>query len=197
MSGNYPTSPGFRSIGFSTKNFNLSSQTISGRMQVRRIGSSRFEFSAQYPPMTASEFQPVMAFIASQDGMADTFQITLPDISYSAGNATGTVRVNNVGGYAVGSGIISVDGLNGTIKAGDVIKFSNHSKVYMLTSDATGSSGNASLQITPNLKEAIIDDAIVIYNAVPFTVRLNNDVQQFTVGVTGLRQFEVDFIEAI
>ena len=141
--------------------------------------------------------QPVIAFITSQKGMAETFQIVLPDISQPSGTVGGTIRVDNVNGYSIGDGSIVVDGITGTLKAGDVVKFGNHSKVYMLTTDATASNGSATLNISPTLRDDLVDGEIIIYINVPFTVRLNNDIQEFAVGVTGLRQFEVDFIEAI
>lgn len=197
MSGTYPTSPGFTSIGFSTKHFNLSSESISGRIQVRKIGGSRFEFSVSYPPMTASEFQPVMTFIASQEGMADSFQITLPDICYKTGTATGSAYTNTLNPFGIGDTNLFVDGFTGTLKAGDLVKFANHSKVYMIMSNVTGNGGSTAITIKPGLIASVPNDTEMIYDAVPFTVRLTNDVQEFSVGVTGLRQYEVDFVEVI
>lgn len=192
MSGTYPSSPGFTAVGFKIKTYSLKSESISGRIQVRNIGSSKFEFSASYPPMTASEFNPVLAFVTAQEGMKETFQITLPQISYKSGNASGAVRVNTGTALSVGTGLVPIDGLSGTLKAGDMIKFSGHSKVYMVKSDLTG---NGNLDITPTLQAAVVDDAVVTYDAVPFTVRLSNAVQEFSVDVSGHRSYEVDFIE--
>lgn len=192
MSGTYPSSPGFTAVGFKIKTYSLKSESISGRIQVRNIGSSKFEFSASYPPMTASEFNPVLAFVAAQEGMKETFQITLPQISYKTGDASGAVRVNTGTALSVGTGLVPIDGLSGTLKAGDMIKFSGHSKVYMVKSDLTG---NGNLDITPTLQATVADDAVVTYDAVPFTVRLSNSVQEFSVDVSGHRSYEVDFIE--
>lgn len=192
MSGTYPSSPGFTAVGFKIKTYSLKSESISGRIQVRNIGSSKFEFSASYPPMTASEFNPVLAFVTAQEGMKETFQITLPQISYKTGNASGAVRVNTGTALSVGTGLVPIDGLSGTLKAGDMIKFSGHSKVYMVKSDLTG---NGDLDITPTLQATVADDAVVTYDAVPFTVRLSNSVQEFSVDVSGHRSYEVDFIE--
>ena len=194
MSGTYPSSPGFSALGFKTKTYSLKSESISGKVQVRNIGSSKFEFSVTYPPLTATEFNPVMAFIAAQEGMKETFQITLPDISYKTGNASGTVRVNAASGVAAGETDIAVDGLTGTLKAGDLVKFNGHSKVYMITQNLTGS---GTLKIQPPLLNAVANDEAIVYDAVQFTVRLNNTVQEFSVNVAGHRTYEVDFIEVI
>ena len=192
MSGTYPTTPIFSTIGFRSVNYNLSSQSISGRTQVRNIGGQRFEFSAQYTRMTRSEFAPILIFTMAQRGSAETFTIVLPQISSKSGDASGTILVN--GAADIGATTVGVDGVTGTLKAGDMVKFANHSKVYMLTADRAGD-GNISIQ--PALRVAVPNDNAVTFDSVPFTVRLNNDVQEFNLGSASLVDYEIDMIEAV
>jgi hypothetical protein len=192
MSGTYPTTPIFSTIGFRSVNYNLSSQSISGRTQVRNIGGQRFEFSAQYTRMTRSEFAPILVFTMAQRGSAETFTIVLPQISSKSGDASGTILVN--GAADIGATTVGVDGVTGTLKAGDMVKFANHSKVYMLTADRAGD-GNISIQ--PALRVAVPNDNAVTFDSVPFTVRLNNDVQEFNLGSASLVDYEIDMIEAV
>jgi hypothetical protein len=192
MSGTYPTTPIFSTIGFKSVNYNLSSQSISGRTQVRNIGGQRFEFSAQYTRMTRSEFAPILVFTMAQRGSAETFTIVLPQISSKSGDASGTILVN--GAADIGATTVGVDGVTGTLKAGDMVKFANHSKVYMLTADRAGD-GNISIQ--PALRVAVPNDNAVTFDSVPFTVRLNNDVQEFNLGSASLVDYEIDMIEAV
>jgi hypothetical protein len=192
MSGTYPTSPVFTSANFRSEFFNLSSQTISGRTQVRNIGGQRFTFTAAYPPMTRAEFSPVMGFIMAQRGMAETFTIVLPDVSSSSGSVSGTISAAAAGG--IGDTSIAVDGFTGTLKAGDVFKFANHAKVYMATADRSGS---GTLAFQPALVAAVSDNEVITHNNVPFTVRLNNDVQEYGIATDLSYSYEVDFIEAI
>ena len=192
MSGTYPTSPVFTSANFRSEFFNLSSQTISGRTQVRNIGGQRFTFTAAYPPMTRTEFSPVMGFIMAQRGMAETFTIVLPDVSSSSGSVSGTISAAAAGG--IGDTSIAVDGFTGTLKAGDVFKFANHAKVYMATADRSGS---GTLAFQPALVAAVSDNEVITHNNVPFTVRLNNDVQEYGIATDLSYSYEVDFIEAI
>lgn len=191
MSGTYPSTPSFNQIGFTAKSYNLMSESLSGRTQVRHIGGQRFEFKASYPPITATEFAPVNAFIMSQNGSAETFQIILPEISVKSGNATGAVKAT--ASAAIGATSVGIDGLSGTLKAGDTIKFGNHSKVYIIVTNRTGT---GSLTFFPALRTAIANNTDVIYTAVPFTVRLKNDVQKYTLGLASLVKYEIDFIEA-
>lgn len=192
MSGIYPATPVFKSINFTSKYYNLSSESISGRTQVRNIGGQRFEFSAAYSKLSRSEFAPVQAFVMAQRGMAETFSIVLPEISSQSGDASGTVLTSIA--EDIGQTDISIDGLVGTLKAGDMIKFDNHSKVYMIVSDLTGP---GTLSIQPALRVAVSDNTALTYDNVPFTVRLNNDVQRYALGSASLLDYEVDFIEAV
>lgn len=192
MSGTYPTTPVFSSLNFQGQFFNLSSETISGRMQVRNIGGQRFGFSAAYPSMTRAEFAPVMGFLMAQRGMAETFTIVLPEVSNSSGSVSGTIITNAIG--AIGDTSIAVDGFTGVLKAGDVIKFTGHDKIYMATADR---SGTGSLSFQPALVSGVSDNTAISHNNVAFTVRLANDVQEYEIS-TGLHyKYEVDFIEAI
>jgi hypothetical protein len=195
MSGTFPAEPKFASTNFRSVSYNVSSTTITGRTQVRSLGGQRFEFSASYPALTRQEFAPVQAFIMSQRGMADTFSIVLPQISEKSGDAAGTVLVDGV--TAIGATSVAVTGATGTFSAGDVIKFNGHSKVYMLVTDSTAVAGEATLTITPPLREALADNEGVVFDDVPFLVRLSNDVQEYKVGLASIVEYEVDFIEAL
>mgnify|MGYP006232654725 FL=1 len=88
--------------------------------------------------------------------------------------------------------------MTGTLKAGDFVKFAGDTKVYMVVSDVTADGSNeATLTIEPPLRSAISDNASVTYDGVEFTVRLTNDLQQFSTDDLDTFRFEVDFIEAL
>jgi hypothetical protein len=195
MSGTYPTSPEFRSINFSSEQKTITSTSDSGKMYTVQVDGQRFKFSATYPPMSRAEFAPVIAFIMKQRSQKETFQIALPDLKNAKGDVSGVVLVNGL--HSAGDTTIDVDGMTGTLKAGDFVQFNGHSKVYMVVADATDSSGSATLTIEPPLREDVADNSAVTYDGVEFTVRLTNDVQQFNTGDLDLYRFEVDFIEAL
>jgi len=195
MAGTYPTTPEFASVGFSSEQKTITSTSDSGKMYSVQIDGQRFKFSASYPPMNRSEFAPVYAFIMKQRSQKETFQIALPDLKNAKGDVSGVVLVN--GSHTAGDTTIDVDGMTGTLKAGDFVNFNGHSKVYMVVADATASSGSATLTIEPPLREDVADNSAVTYDGVEFTVRLTNDVQQFNTGDLDLYRFEVDFIEAL
>lgn len=196
MSGTYPTTPEFRSLNFSSEQKTLTSTTDSGKMFSTQVDGQRFKFSATYPPMSRSDFAPVYAFIMKQRSQKETFQISLPDIKNAKGNVSGTVLVNN--SHTAGDTTITVDAMTGTLKAGDLVQFAGHNKVYMIVADATADGSNeATLTIEPPLRSAISDNAVVTYDGIEFTVRLTNDIQQFATDDIDTFKFEVDFIEAL
>jgi hypothetical protein len=195
MSGTYPTTPEFRSMSFSSEQKTITSTTDSGKMFSVQVDGQRFKFSASYPPMSRTDFAPVLAFIMKQRSQKETFQITLPDLKNAKGTVSGTVLVN--GSHTAGDTTITVDGMTGNLLAGDLIKFS-HDKVYMIVADVTADGSNeATLTIEPPLREALSNDSSVTYDNVQFTVRLINDVQQFNVALDNFYRYEVDFIEAL
>lgn len=195
MSGTYPTSPEFKSLGFSSEQKTLTSTTDSGKMFSVQIDGQRWKFKASYPPMTRSDFAPVYAFIIKQRSQKETFQIVPPIIASAQGNVSGTILVN--GSHTAGDTTINVDAMTGTLKAGDLIKFA-HSKVYMVVADVTADGSNeATITIEPPLRENLADDSSVTYDNIEFTVRLENDLQQFKTQEIDKFTFEVDFIEAL
>lgn len=192
MSGALPTSPAFRSLSVSDRRFNVSSESVSGRTQVRSLGGQRWQLTAVYPPLTRSEFAPVMAFIVSQGGMLGTFTVTPTVLKTSSGSASGSVTTS--GSAAIGATSLSVTGLTGSLKAGDFIKFAGHTKVYMLTADR---SGNGSISFSPALVGAVANGEAVTYTNVPFTVRLAADVQEFPASTDVTFRYEIDMIEVV
>jgi len=95
---------------------------------------------------------------------------------------------------SIGDTSIAVDGITGTLNVGDVFKFANHNKVYWATADRAGS---GTLSFQPALVSAVLDNEVITYDNVPFTVRLANDVQEFSIATDLHSSYEVDFIEAI
>jgi hypothetical protein len=142
--------------------------------------------------MTRAEFMPVYAFIVAQNGQFETFTFVPPVVGSTAGTATGTVTTNT--SVSIGATTVSLTGLTGVLKAGDYIKFANHTKIYMLMADRSGA---GTVAIQPPLVAAVASGQGVTYNDVPFTVRLDNDLQQYS--LNGFERFiyEVDMVEAL
>lgn len=93
MAGSFPNNVGFTEVSFSKRRYDLYSETINGRTQVRSLGAVRRELTITFPPMTRAEFKPVYDFIESQNGREGIFTIQVPDPSHATNNITITVRL--------------------------------------------------------------------------------------------------------
>ena len=152
MSGQFPTNPNFRSLNFKDNRPTLLNQTLSGRKQVRQIGSQYFSFTVQMPPLQQEKSQEVFAFLQKQKGSFEDFTIAAPLDNLGAVRLETDIQV--VGAHTSGDASIALDGFSasqtGALKAGDLIKFANHSKVYMVRDTADSlSAGEMTLTISP------------------------------------------------
>jgi len=206
MSGAFPISNSkFSTMGIRSSQNTILSLTDSGKKLSRQIDGQRFGFTARIIVAKRDDvYGELMAFIMKQRSGKENFTIVPPEIKDARGSETGTVLVN--GSHTAGDTTIAMDGFAsdtaGSLKAGDYIKFANHSKVYMVISDVTPSSNAATVTIEPPLVSSLVDNEAVTYDSVPFTVYLTNDVQEFgTVGANAsgdlLYQFELDVEEAL
>ena len=188
----FPTTPTAKSISITSIAPTYTSVTHSLKRQVRSRGAQRWQIEATYPPLNRTTFAPIWAFAQKQKGQYGSFSYTPPEYSNSSGTASGTLSVNNSSGYSAGASIITCNGLTGTLKAGDFIKFGGHDKVYSVVAD-----GSISLTIEPALVADIADDEAVTYNSVPFTMAFSSDTQNMAVGVDGFVSYSIKLIEVI
>jgi len=199
MSGAFPISTAkFESLGIKSIQNTIISKTVSGKKLARQIDGQRWGFTARVITAKRSDvYGDLMAFIVKQRSGKENFTIIPPEVEDSRGTASGIPD----GTASAGDTSITLGGTGtGTLKAGDMIKFANHSKVYMVVADQSDIS-TGTLTIEPPLTTAVSSSDITFDN-VPFTVHLTNDVQEF--GVAGadkdgnaLYQFEFDVEEAL
>ena len=203
MSGALPDTS-FDTLNIKSNQKTLMSETDSGKTFRRQIQGQRWSFTVSYPLMPRSTFAPIQAFIIKQRSQKENFTITFPSYLDAQGNENTTINVNGV--HAVGDTTIDIDGFHadgaGRLKAGDFIKFSGHSKVYMIMADVTSSSNAATVTIEPPLTTALANDETVTYDSVPFTVYLNSDLQEFQSNQSNnegkpLFKFEFDVTESL
>lgn len=205
MSGAFPISAGFQTLDFQSNTTTRVTVSVSGKTQRIRVGGQFWSFKLKSPAMTRADMMADYAFLVQQDGQFEAFTIVPPEISSTRGTATGTITVANVTStspalsLAAGSTAVGVTGGSGTLKKGDLIKFSNHNKVYMITEDVDldGSTVDR-LPIYPALTTALTGGGqTVTYTAVPFTVYLDTDEQKFITQADGTYKYEIVVNEEI
>lgn len=199
MSGTFPVSPAPRSIKLSSFTPTLISVTHSLKRQVRRRGGQQWALELEFAPMTRDQFAPIYAFAMAQRGQYETFTYTPPVIGTPRGAVGGSPLAN--GAHSAGDNTIATDGWPAStvvFKAGDFVKFAGHNKVYMVTGDATSNgSGAVTLTIEPPLNTALADNEAITATAVPFTVAMVSDMQEFQTGPAPFYEFSVRLVEVV
>jgi hypothetical protein len=200
MSGAYPTDPKFRAINFQDNRPTLVNQTLSGKKSARKIGGQYFSFTVQMPPMQQENGQKIFAFLQKQKGAFENFTIKYP--LQNLGSDKGQTDIAAMGVHASQDATITMDGFTastaGVLKAGDMIKFANHTKLYMVQDDVTSDgSGAATVSISPNLVSGLADNEAVTVNEPAFTVYLSTGEVMYSTDPSGFFSISFDVRELI
>ena len=201
----FTPSKGFKTLDFQTNSNTRVTTSVSGKTHRRKIGAQFWSARLKSPQMAKADFMADYSFVVQQDGQFGSFTIILPEVSSSKGTVSGTITVNAtvstdpVMSPAAGSSKVGVDTVaTGTLKKGDLIKFSNHSKVYMLTEDVDmdGSSVNT-LDIYPPLQTTVTASHTVTYDNVPLTVFSDKDQIKYVTSLDGTFKYEIILNEEV
>jgi hypothetical protein len=199
MAGTYPFNPQFQAVNFKINTPTISSQTMVGKTRRVGMGVSFYTFSAKYNSVTAFDFGPVTGFLAKQYGQLESFQIVLPEISYSKSTNPPSTTPQTSASLPAGNNSITLSNCGASkavLNAGDFFKFANHTKVYMCVEDCVSSAGGtATLYFSASCVAAVPSGTALTITAVPFTVMLDNEVQEYSVGTGGISTMSVDFRE--
>ena len=195
MSGTFPNTVSFQTVNFRINTPTLKTETTSGKTRRVGMGHSFYTFGVKMPNMTRTEAGPILGFVAQQYGALESFQIVLPEISTSKVGDQTTSTVTTSANAAAGVDQVSVTGVTAgknLLRAGDYFKFANHSKVYMCA--VTWTTGNP-LYFSGSLVTAVPSGTQITYTAVPFTVILDGDIQQYETGIGGITTMSLEMRE--
>lgn len=203
--GNWPSTPGFQSVDFGAQSQTRVTETQSGRTVRFSTASSKFAARIRYPKIGTTTFRAVQAAATRANGSLNSFDIILPTISDTkTGLSSQTVKVSTAASVGASSIGITSDATSTTIlKAGDVVRFENHTKVYMVTTDVSSNgAGVATMGIFPNLITALDDDSAggntsVTVHQVPFRMFIDKDLQTFKYSNDDFVTVELDLVEEI
>jgi hypothetical protein len=191
---------GYETLDFRSINYRITNLDSMNNFKQKYL-SQRWAFKLKSPPVLRSEaFQVLAGFTASKS--RGTTTLVPPVIASTSGTASGTVTAQLISSttpsynYVKGSTNIAVSGGSGTLKKGDMIKFSNHTKVYMLTADVNlDGSTIDTLSIFPALFTDLTAGATITYNNVPFTVSYESDLFEIRTDQNGYYTYELDYKE--
>jgi len=174
------------------------SRTLSGRETRDLVTGPYFEFVYEYNSLTAAERRQVAGHIALANGALNSFYVKLPTgLDDVSGEAAGTIDVTV--GYSASVTTVTYNAPSATsktvFKAGDMIQFSNHGKIYEVTADSsTDGSGDGTLTFFPPLRTAITTSHDINYNNVNALVRYKTDIS-YEVRNSSFASISLEFIE--
>ena len=198
MAGQFPTSPVASDAQIGSEQNTIVSVTTSGRVQTRQIDGQKFTITLDYAPMTRANFAPIKAFLMKQRSRLNTFTIIPPVVSNAQGVASTVISTD--GTVSSGATTCTIDGMTisttGILKAGDYFRFTGQDKVYMAVEDLDADgTGSGTLTFEPPLRSDVANDVALVYNNVDFTVRLKNDIQEYSIVTNDLYKYQIDLIE--
>ena len=193
MSGTFPTSILPNSLSLQDNRPALINQSVSGKRVTRKYGSQYFTLEVSLPPLQKSDAMTVFSFLKQQENAFDKFDYKYPIINTGVNRTQTDIKAD--GAHSVGDSTIALKNFDtstsNVLKAGDVIKFSGHDKIYMVTSDLTSdSSGDATVSISPAIISTLANNEAVTVDQPNFKVYLDSDIL-FTTNSSGL--FAISF----
>ena len=194
MSGTFPTDPGPATVALDSNQPAIVDRSVSGQRQARLTGGHLWSAVITWTKARRDMLAPIYAFANKQIGGYGTFTIVLPNYADPVGTGAGSPVA---GSASAGATTISSSGWTGAgdyLKAGDILKFSSHSKVYQSTKDVN--SGSTSIDFIPPLISAVSGGAITVNN-VPFTMSLDGDIVKWKGSAPNLATISLSMTEAI
>jgi len=196
----FPTSITPKEITLTSEQPTFTSFSESGKSQARIAAGHLWNIKAVFPAMTRAQVAPLMAFTDSMRGRYTTFTFIPESHSAPLGVATGTPIVS--GSHSVGDLTIATTGWTasqtGIMLAGDILKFDNHTKVYMIALDAdSDGSGDSTITLTSPLIEALVDTEALTVSSVPFTMALKDDPLEWKTDRQSHSTYTLELIESL
>ncbi|EMY4147405.1 hypothetical protein AAIR64_001272 [Escherichia coli] len=159
-------------------------QSISGKFQRRFTGIQYFEaeFTANF---MAEHINEVKEFVA-RHLFGRPFSVPL---SYYS-KYTGDVRqmVTAATGTARGGRKVRLSNFTGTLKAGTIIQFENHKKIYKITEDVKS---GGEMKLFPNLRQNVLAGEVIKYQNVEGEFLLTTDNIDWKLSQISKMKFEL------
>jgi len=143
----------------------------SGVHYSRNVGAHLWKLKIETDMMARLQYQALWAFLISQNGRLENFEVTLPVHGQSLGTVTGTVTVSS---WTDDNTVILTNvGGGSTLKAGDMFQFADHTKVYMCTADTSESGGDMTVNLMPSARTQSVTGTLLDFTP-SFTVVLDD-----------------------
>lgn len=198
----FPTTLGFSSFTLQTRNAvsrHESPYTFSE--QVYDWGGQIWEFEGSLPLLNRASAEEYNSFLFKLKGRKGTFTMSIPDAESPRGSNLGTPLVD--GGSQTGSSLNTKGwntSQNGVLLAGDYIQLGTGSstRLYKVLDDVNSDgSGEAVLEIYPNLRSSPSDEQAIITTNPKGLFRLRNNTNPVSIDVNSFYSISFSGMEAL
>lgn len=202
---NLPTNIGVESIRLGAESaVALSQSPFTFAQQVVVHQGQRWTASLSLPPMKRSDAEMWVSFLLSLKGQVGTFLLGDPLGATPRGSAAVTPGTPLINGAGQTGDNINIDGLpvsvTGYLLPGDYIQLGSglSSTLYkVLTQVDTNSSGQANVDVWPNVRTAYPDNDPVIVSSAKGKFRLRQNIQQWEINNISSYGITFDCVEAM
>lgn len=182
----FPASIGFANLNIRARTVvGVNASPFTGQQQVYKHQGQWWEAEVSLPPMKRADAEQVIAFLLKMNGQYGTFLLGDKANPSTRGVGTGTPLVN--GASQTGDELIT-DGwtisTTGILKAGDWIQLGTGSttRLYKVLDDVNSDgSGNATINIFPNLRSSPDDDAALTVSNTQGLWRLVSNETEYSI----------------
>ena len=199
-----PTHTGIAQIDFRTTNavaYSRSPFTFAG--QAHEYAGKMWQADVTLPPMKRSDAEQWVAWLVSLKGQLGTFYLGDPLALIPMGSARNadTIQVN---GEATSGNTINIDSapINRTdyLKAGDFMQIGSGTSRQLfkvLTNTDTDGTGSATVDVWPNVRVSIANNAPVTVEAAQGVFRLSTNEQSWSVNNAAIYGISFSAMEAL
>ena len=174
---------------------------LNGIEQRSAIGAQFYQFTAAFENLSKSDQRKLMAFIDEVKGPLTEFDLALPDyLGDSTGGHTATLTVSSTASANAISVLVTTSATTGAtlLKAGDLIQFASHKKLYSVKADVLQPGvGSATITLTQALRSAVASSTTVAHQNISASVRFAGDINEFSVDQTEFASFQLEFNEVL
>ena len=201
----FPTQTGVAAVEITaTDVVSISESPFTFSQQVVRHAGARWSATIKIPPVKRSDSEYWNSFLLRLRGQFGTFLLGDPNGATPRGSAASAAGTPVVNGASQTGNELNIDGLPasaaGYLRAGDYIQLGSAAtaRLYKVLEDVnTNASGQASLNLWPDLRSSPADGAAVTVSSAKGVFRLSNNEAVWTINNAGFYSISFAAVEAL
>ena len=201
----FPSHTGVASVTLSAEDVvGINTSPFTLQQQVVRHAGARWSAAITIPPTKRSHAEYWNAFMLRLRGQFGTFLLGDPNAATPRGSAATAAGTPLVNGASQTGNELAIDGLpasaTGYLLAGDYIQLGSGStaRLYKVLEDVdTNASGEATLNLWPDLRSSPANDAAVVVTSAKGVFRLNSNEANWDINNAGFYSISFAAVEAL